>query len=538
MSDHPAIIDGALDVSRLWEPTPKNRILRASSATNRLRWGGAGGSKSSDALMEAFEYMVRWDGLNVLFLRRTIEDLRKSSMKDWAEFIPKELWEASGNQRTLYNGSTLFFGYLPNSTERDLQQFYSAAFPVIIPDEASQFSGEAYQFLASRNRVNRECKPDERGQFPVPCMLPCTNPIGAHWGFYNTQFLKKRPHDPPRDARRDRNGCWWVEESGGWTLIYDPNDWAEISSTLLDNPHLLARDPDYLRKLQGLPKALRDKLLYGHANSVVGQYFDNWDEDKAVVSLASDPEAVIWQPWQPRWLSWDWGRAHWTACYWWTIALVKSLQGEYKEKVVCYREYVDRGKSYKELCHTVATMTKMGLPGLERGGEEREERNWHPKAIYLSHEKFIQREENQPHAPSVEITRELMREGLPGPTRNNAAAGSRVGKASMLWDLFDKQGLVILDTCPEIIEALPNLVRDEKNIEDVKKIDGKADDCYDGFSMGPYNFFNTVKRPQEARDAERLETVEDPLQKALLRYKMTMAREKKTAEPERRPEWM
>lgn len=530
-----AITDGTLDLRQLWTPTPKNEIIRASSATNRLRWGGTGGSKSSDALMEAFEDMVRWDGLRVLFLRRSLEDLKKSAMQDWREFIPKELYTRSGNIETLYNGSKLFWGYLPNNTEKDLQQYYSAAFPRIIIDESSQISGASYQFLSSRNRVNAECQPDERGMYPIPSMAACTNPIGAHWGFYNAQFLKKKPFDPPKGSRRDKNGRWWVEEGGSWTLVYDPTDWDAISSTLLDNPYLLKRDPDLHRKLLALPKALRDKLLYGYADSVVGQYFDCWSEDTNVVSLAKDPDAIIWQPWQPRWIGWDWGRAHWTSCYWFTIALVKQIGGEYKETIVCYREYVDRGLNYAQLCHNVATMTKLGLPGQEKAGDER---TWSLKVIYLSHEKFIKREENQPHAPSVEITRELMKRGLPGPTRNNAAAGSRVGKATLLHTLLGNRGLVILDTCPEIIEAIPQLIRDDKNIEDVKKEETKADDCYDGFAMGPYNFLSTARKPQEVKDAERLESIEDPMQKRLEQFRMTMKRQARTAEPERRPEWM
>ena len=39
---HPAVINGTLDTSKLWEPTAKNKIIRASTAHNRLRVGGTG----------------------------------------------------------------------------------------------------------------------------------------------------------------------------------------------------------------------------------------------------------------------------------------------------------------------------------------------------------------------------------------------------------------------------------------------------------------------------------------------------------------
>ncbi len=47
-------LDGQFDL-RNWEPTPKNARIRQSRAPNRLRVGGTGSSKSSDALMEAIQ---------------------------------------------------------------------------------------------------------------------------------------------------------------------------------------------------------------------------------------------------------------------------------------------------------------------------------------------------------------------------------------------------------------------------------------------------------------------------------------------------
>jgi hypothetical protein len=531
LADLDPLAGSTLDLTQLWEPTEKNKIIRASHATNRLRVGGTGSSKSSDALMEAFEYMVRYDGIAVLFIRRQLKDLKKSSILDWKAFIPAELyhWDDQNAVATLYNGSKLFFGHLPNNSEKDLEQYLSAAFPVIVMDECGQFSDYAWQFMSSRNRVNRECQRDDQGNFPVPVMLGCTNPIGPHWGFYKAQFVDHKPFDPPEGARKDKNGCWWTPTLAdgveGWQLEYDPAEWDYIHSTLFDNPTLMARDPDLLRKLEALPKALRDKLLSGHLDSTVGQYFDCWS-DRNVVDLGEDPDAVIWQPWQPRWMSWDWGRAHWNAVYWFTIAMVKTSSG-YEQKTVCYREYVDRGKNYADLAHNVSVMTNVGLPGYPDATSIR--------IIYFSHEKFsISKEKKETQSPAAILSGHLMKAGLPSLTRNDASPGSRIGKATGLYDKLESTALVVLSVCRHIIESIPQLVRDNDSREDVLKVDGKADDCYDGFSMGIFNWYGSPKpTPLNVRRAEALSRVDTPEEK----HKADLAFTKQTHAERRKPRW-
>jgi phage terminase large subunit len=493
------------DLAAHWKPTPKNLRIRSSKATNRLRVGGTGSSKSSDALMEALEYMLRYDGIAVLFIRRQLKDLKKSSILDWHTFVPKELyhWNASDHIATLkHNGSKLFFGHLPNNSEKDLEQYLSAAFPVIILDECGQFSGNSVEFLSSRNRINRECKPDDTGQMPVPVMLLCTNPIGAYWPYYHSVFVKKRPHDAPEDSRRDKNGCYWVPDSrekSGWRLIYNPADYDYIHSTILDNPYLMERDPDQYQKLQKLPEPLRSKLLSGEMDTTVGQYFDIFEESRHVIDLAKDPTQIIWQPWQPRWIGWDYGRVHYNAMYWFTLALVRTASGEYREKCVCYREYVDKGKTSRETVPNAAAMNSAGMPYAKN-----------PKitvslsTIFFSHEKFSRSQEKKEKLSIAErISRRLRALGLPSLTPNDASSGSRIRKAGVMYEKLEADEVVILSSCVHLIEAIPQLVRDEENQEDVLKVEGisKADDCYDAFTMGLYNW--SIGRVQPAEDAHR-----------------------------------
>lgn len=525
--------DGTLDVGKLWTPTPKNASIRRSRATNRLRVGGTGSSKSSDALMEVVQnYLLRWDGCHALFLRRKLTDLKKSSILDIKEFIPSELMEFNETDHIAYfpsTGGKLFFGHCQNLSENDLNQYLSAAFPIIVVDECSEFSGDAWQFLKTRNRVNRECKPNERGEFPRPIMLGCTNPVGPFWGYYRDVFVKKKPFNPASEAKKAKDGSWWEQQHGEWICIYDPRDYDYIHSTILDNPYLMRRDPDMVRRLQALPKDKRDKYLYGELDAISGQFYDCWEPGVHVMSVAQAKTDIIWQPWQPRWLGWDWGRAHWNYVSWQTLALVKQPLGGHKLKVVVYREYCDKGKEYKELAANVAQMTRSGYPS---DSEEIREQSRDLTAVYFSHEKFATQMESE--SPAMKLSRELSKYDLP-PCRRGTT--NRVGRANLLYDMLMGCGIVVLESCPEFIDAVPQLVRDEKNIEDVLKLDTKADDVYDGMTLGLFGQLDKSETPEEEKLRERLKAIDDPLWRHVQQVKATLDRERVGGLDER-PEWM
>lgn len=522
---------GELDLGKLWVPTAKNQVIRRSDARNRLRVGGTGSSKSSDAMMEVVtEYLLRYPGCYALILRRTYKDLMRSNVPDFRSYVPEQLYKFNESKltATFYNGSVLHFGNMENFSARDMEGYLSASFPVIFIDECGAFPGEVWTFMQSRNRVNPQCKPDSEGNFPVPVMLGATNPIGAHWGWYHAQFVdryqKFKPDNADESWKRDIHGRWWSKHGTEWRLEYDPFEWEYIHSTIMDNPYMLAKDPDIVHRLNALPAGQREKLLDGFMDSTVGQYFDCFDPAYDVVNLREDPEAIVWQYWQPRWLGWDWGRAHWNAVYWFTKALVRRA-GEYRLTTVCYREYVDKNKDHVEMADVVERYTKLGLPSqaTERKGTDY-------RAAYFSHEKFSKIMESEEQA--AKLSKELMMRGLAGVTPGTR---NRVGRATLTYNLHKRREIVILDSCPEIIRALPQMVRDEDNLEDVLKVDTKADDCYDAYSMGLFGELGSKERPQEERDKEKVAAAKDQMQRTLLQFKLTKEREKRQAMAEDRP---
>jgi hypothetical protein len=55
---------------------------------------------------------------------------------------------------------------------------------------------------------------------------------------------------------------------------------------------------------------------------------------------------------------------------------------------------------------------------------------------------------------------------LPRPERAN---NRRVDGWRLCYTLLDTDGLAVLDNCPDVIDSIPKLMRDEKNIEDAQK---------------------------------------------------------------------
>jgi len=536
-------VDGTLNFERIFKFQPKQtELLRNVSrggkvyvqpaAQQCLSVGGIRSGKTSGWLLYlVMHYCLAFSGCNVLVLRRTFRELESGAISDFKTFVPKELYEYDQTRHiaVFKNGSKVIFGHCQNLRERDIEQYLGSAYPAILVDECGQFSADAWLMLFSRNIVNPGCQRDEAGNLPVPVIIGCTNPLGPHYEFFRTLFVEKEPWNKPEGARKDEtNGTWWVEESGEWKCIYDPRSYACQRSTVMDNLELLKRDPGIIARLMSMPKAKRDKMLLGLDGTVEGQYFDCFDPTYHVVNLREDPDAIIWQDYQPCWLGGDWGMQHANATYMFTKALVKnSIGDDYKLKTVCFNEIVTTGgKTYKELASILAAKAK-----LPNGNSIKF------KAFYFSHEKFARQMDAR--SPAEEYSRELRTYGFPTIT---PATRDRIARASLMYNQIKNGDLVILDTCKEIILAIPSLMRDPDNLDDVLKVDAKGDDCYDGLSYGLYGHLGARKKPEALVLQDRVKELAktDPLAAHFYKMKMDADNKDKTSSftQKSQPVWM
>jgi hypothetical protein len=542
---------GEISVADFYTPLPKQQILHTSPAKNLLAVGGGGSGKSMFLLGEAIYTSLQYPGANTLLLRRDFPELEKGLILDFRETVPKQLylWNDSKHIATWFNGAKTFFGHLQNGSEKTLSQYLSSAFVFIGIDEMGQFSYNAWDFLSFRNRVNKGCSADIEGHLPLPRMAGSTNPLGPGYQWIKSMWVDHKPVSQLSLAELpEKDGKYYAVIQGKKEVVYDPHDYVYVHSTILDNPIQIAKDPGYIAKLQRLAPALRKKALEGDLNSVSGAYFGNFSAERNIVMAHEVAHRIKWEPWQPRWIGIDWGLAHNATVFWYTRAKVKDIAGQWKSCVVCYRELVVNETAYLDLCQMIFEAMITPQEREQRDQDEIEGRLLVPpkevgmtRFIFLSPERFArQGDPDNQHTIGAEMGEKLHRLGLPYCSRAN---NRRADGAVFMYNLIETGELILLDCCPNAIRSLQTVVRDEADLEDVKKQDGVDDDCYDGQRYGLVSMLKERNKPQDIKDQERIAAVEDPQARMMLAYQIKLQTDKRKSKghgvkPIIAPKWM
>ncbi len=252
--------------------TPKQKQFMDSTADEVLFGGAAGGGKSYAQVIDALVYAVKYPGSKQLILRRTYPELDKSIIRTTLALYPKSIYRYISSSHTgqFVNGSIIDFGYCDSET--DIYRYQSAEFDVIRFDELTHFTREMYIYLISRLRGTNG--------YPKQ-MKSTTNPggIGHKW-------VKERFIDIGRPNTR--------HTVSGQTRIFIP-------SLVSDNTFLMAKDRNYLKRLENLSEKDRKALLYGQWDIFEGRYFNEWNRDIHVVQPFEIP------PYWKRYAAMDYG---------------------------------------------------------------------------------------------------------------------------------------------------------------------------------------------------------------------------------------
>jgi phage terminase large subunit len=453
----------------------RQRQFHESLAKYRLFGGAAGPGKTKALLWEAIRQALEVAGCDTLLLRRTYPELESSLLSYFRRDVPRSMYKSYNESKHLVtwkNGSTTRFGYCRN--ENDVYQYQGAEFLFIGIDELTHFTLKQWQFLTSRNRCPMRVYSDGKnaGKRIVPCMAGATNPGNIGHAWVKALWVDHVP--PPGFERAD---------------LYDAHDYDFIRARMEDNP-IYANDAKYRKTLESLPEHLRRAFLEGDWNVFAGQYFDVFDFGRHTAR----PEEIRLEPWWPRWISVDWGFQHPSAVYWHCAVPVHSGQspvfsterapqqraagrtvyGPYSDtltdncelktqncRIVTYREFVQNGLSPRMLAQAI----------VERSGREA------ISEVFLSPDAFAHRTSEASIAEQLGDV--LAANGLPRPT---PADDDRIGGWQLMYQMLESDAWVITDNCAKLVDCLPLLVRDDRRVEDIRKVDG--DDPADAARYG------------------------------------------------------
>ncbi len=396
--------------------TKKQAEFLATTATEVLFGGAAGGGKSYGQVIDALKYALEYAGSKQIIFRKTYPELERSILRTMLAVYPRGRY--SYNQQahtfTFFNGSIIDCGYL--QSEKDVYRYQSAEYDVIRFDELTHFTDFTYTYMLSRLRGAND--------FPK-YMKSSTNPTGAGRVWVKERFIDIGEWGKEHEIVVGRN-------QDGTPIV---SSRIFIPSKVFDNIFLMEKDPDYLTRLENLPESEKKGLRDGDWDCFDGQYFSEFSREKHVIEPFEIPKE--WR----RYRAFDYG-LDMLACYW--IA-VDSLRNCY-----VYRELCESDLPISSAAQKILRFTEMGeeiyLTLAPPDMWNRSQETGKSKAILFGEAGLNITQSNNDREAGWLAVKELMKEDANGAPR-----------------------LHIFSTCKRLIKDLPELQRDEKKPTDCSR---------------------------------------------------------------------
>jgi len=422
--------------------TPLPAQLPFFKATARhIAYGGARGPGKSWAMRRKLVLLcLRYPGLRVLLLRRTLKELKGNHILPLLSDLNGLCKYNDDDKAFIFpNGSRLTLGYC--DAERDVFQYQGQEYDAIGFEEATHFTKPMVDFILT---CNRSVRPDfnTRAYYTA-------NPGNVGHAWFKRLFVDRKFENGER-----------------------PEDYVFFRAKLSDNPILEVNDPSYRRTLENLPEDLRRAHLDGDWDVFAGQVFREFRRD-----IHSCPAFPIPSHWR-RFISNDPGYNDLATWYWHACDETGRLW--------TYREYCVNKATEKTPGDATAWMQAKRVKELSAG--ERIE--------FLVSGFDVTR---QTGAGSMSFSDHYVQAGLPKPippqTLNDRSRFSRrmivheflrpyTVPASPCGRVPERTEakVCIFENCRQLLADLPMLVYDEKDIEEIKET--PEINSYDGWSYG------------------------------------------------------
>lgn len=292
-------------------------------------YGGARGGGKSWAMRRKFILLaLRYKGLRLLLLRRTMTELRKNHILPlMVELNGYASYKTSEKAFVFPNGSRLELGYCDN--DGDQLQYQGAEYDVIGFEEATNFRPEWITFISTSLRTVRQ---DFKPRIYYTC-----NPGGIGHSYIKRLFIDRKFNEGE-----------------------DPADYVFIPARVYDNEVLMRSNPEYIKMLEALPQAKRKAHLEGNWNVYEGQVFEEFRDDTEhyldrrythVIKEFDIPRS--WRVYR----SFDFGYSKPFSCGWWAVDFDGRLY-RILELYGCVKNAADTGvkwspdKIFEEIART------------------------------------------------------------------------------------------------------------------------------------------------------------------------------------------
>ena len=228
---------------RMDAPNEKQRRFLLDRHRHIAYGGARGGGKSWAVRTKAKLLALRYAGIKLLIVRRTLRELQNNHIDPLRqELAGVAKYKAADKRFEFPNGSVLTFGYC--ACDGDLGQYQSAEYDVVFLDEAGQLQ------KAWIDAINA-CVRGTNG-FPKRTYYTL-NPGGPSHGYFKRLFIDRRFEPGERE-----------------------DAYSFVQALVTDNRVLLERQPDYLQQLETLPPKLREAWLHGSWDVYEGQFFEDF----------------------------------------------------------------------------------------------------------------------------------------------------------------------------------------------------------------------------------------------------------------------
>lgn len=228
---------------RMDAPNEKQRRFLLDRHRHIAYGGARGGGKSWAVRTKAKLLALRYAGIKLLIVRRTLRELQNNHIDPLRqELAGVAKYKAADKRFEFPNGSVLTFGYC--ACDGDLGQYQGAEYDVVLLDEAGQLQ------KAWIDAINA-CVRGTNG-FPKRTYYTL-NPGGPSHGYFKRLFIDRRFEPGERE-----------------------DAYSFVQALVTDNRVLLERQPDYLQQLETLPPKLREAWLHGSWDVYEGQFFEDF----------------------------------------------------------------------------------------------------------------------------------------------------------------------------------------------------------------------------------------------------------------------